>query len=355
MYIKSHRGSLNLEMALIMGLLVIAAVGGLGYLGGNISNQFINPHVIVAGKKTTTVETMSTENALTLSLKAADPATVNFEVQRDNDPEFNSPTTIIVPTNGSMSATYSTTAVPNTELYIRVRSMDENNNVGVWSETNSFDVNMTYNDEPVFVDNFNRTDSYTVGNGWTQKVDTSGSLNIYGIKNNSFYASTNVSQRLAIYRNSSIGSIRSISYKINNIGLNLWVFVGRRNSTSITDVNNGYGYFVQLNSNKYFVIQRADGTTSTVLGGISGYTPQPGDIITLDRYKDVDNKWKLRILLNGVVKYTVVDETYMTDKDINSYGMSVVSNIGGTNNVNSIDDLTLHQSIPTIKYISITQ
>lgn len=231
---------------------------------------------------------------------------------------------------------------PETTYYVRVRAYDAAGNFSDYLTDDTATTALPW--FTLFGDTFNRADSTTVGNGWTQET-----IGTYaagdGIYSNALRASyeTGTAPSIHIWRATDAGPNRAIEATYTTLGAEVVLFVARRGSTSVADFNAGFGYRAQITRSNVFIHRIANGATS--LAGTVSHTATAGTVYRFEREGN-----DLTLYANGTAIASATDSTYCTTADVETYGVGVTLSTSTTAGQTDcrIDDLWVEfQNPPT--------
>ena len=174
-----------------------------------------------------------------------------------------------------------------------------------------------------FLDTFDRANSTTVGNSWSQSISSTSNVTSYGIVSNRFGLTTSpaTARNFGINRDTTVGYTRAVEATMVVTPNAAIVYVGRRGASLIWSPYAGYGYLASVAVSTGVVsIVRADSGTGTAIGSGSGVPVAAGTVYRLEH----DQDGSLRFYANGTQYASATDTTYMAGSDTNAYGCGLI-------------------------------
>lgn len=199
--------------------------------------------------------------------------------------------------------------------------------------------------QQVFLDDFNRPDSTTVGNEWTQSTP-SATPSAYGVVSNTLLFQRGGFAVWGLWRSTSAGYTRAVQCQLaQQLRGQLYVDVARRDSTDLNDLANGYGYMIQVVNNGNITLRRADNTgMSTSVGSASDVPVTAGTYYRLEHTQE--GQLTFMSSQDGTTwttHVTATDTTYMTAVDTNTYGVGAILYTSTTYNTSALDDFRVFE------------
>lgn len=200
------------------------------------------------------------------------------------------------------------------------------------------------------LDRFTRTNSLTVGNGWSQSTSNAAGGSSLSLLNNTLAASTNINGAMGanIYRASSayrwsVGPTQysAIAWKyISNTSTNALQQYARIATSGL--YNTGNGYMFGRSSTAQLALLRGAGSTNTSLGTIP-FTFTPGDVFSMIVETNPTSQ-TVHCYANGVEVITAPDNTFsLAAESIPTLysALNLFTGAAGVTSTNQADDLML--------------
>lgn len=330
-FVNKELGSLNLELALVIGLLSLAVVFSLASVGDSISNLFNNINVHIngstaisdSGSITITVtdsDGMPLENISVGALAVGITYNSFFEIALADsylDVQI---------TDSSGMASFK---LPEGEYIFEPINLDEglefaNVRASVVRDKSIVIDPLVINKvlvkswQPVHFENFDRANSGDFLNGWSQRV--SAAPTYFGIFNGKYRHAFTGTNNAGIWKNSEFSFDRAVEVTSETYFGSMIVRVGSRDISDVTLSNGGYGYQMFVNNvSGVLAIHKVNNGSIVTLGSLSGFSYPPNTVFRIERLSD----GTISVYINGVLELSVNDKEYMVPGDEHLYGFGV--------------------------------
>lgn len=349
MYFKNCRtdsGSLNLELSLIIGLVVLAVTGSLVMVAASINGVFDKGLERIEGRDPITIPSGDTGGGEEEPPVLVGEGEIDIVVKDDQGVVVPGVPVTITKT-GELGAHF----VESAWAVVKFTSVTANDGIALFRDIPEGQYNMVLEETEltgavsvetpvqviknrsqsytavesvvplkprmVFFDDFNRDDASTAGNNWVNGFSSAYPAADRGIKSNMLYANSGTTTRVmgSFRYPAGLGNNRAIEFTF--VGGNLYrieAYVGSTDRGTSTSPSVGNNYRLQINASNV----RFYRNTSTI-SSLIPFVAEPGDVLRFERRGD-----RLTFLANGVVVANVVDGTFMVGDDSTEYHVGVI-------------------------------